>query len=43
VIDGGSRKERAMAKVIECGDGFLVRGASDRDLVGHVEAEEVSP
>ena len=32
-----------MAKVIECGDGFLVTGASDGDLVGHVEAEEVSP
>jgi hypothetical protein len=32
-----------MAKVIECGDGFLVRGASDRDLIGNAMAEEVSP
>jgi predicted small metal-binding protein len=27
-----------MAKVIECGDGFLVRGASDHDLVAKAEA-----
>jgi hypothetical protein len=27
-----------MAKVIECEDGFLVGGASDRDLVANAEA-----
>jgi hypothetical protein len=32
-----------MATVIVCGDGFLVRGASDRNLVGNAMAEEVSP
>jgi hypothetical protein len=38
VIDGRSRKENAMAKVIECQDGFLLRGASDDDLVANAEA-----
>jgi hypothetical protein len=37
-IDSSSRGRQAMAKVIMCEDGFLIRGASDGGLVAKAEA-----